>query len=178
MRLSRWLFAAALAATVAYVAPVVAPVPIAVAVAQEQSTRVDLAPAAIGVLGYVSVVIGAVVATGLSFLGARLYAWTGINIEARHREALHSAIMTGVNAALGKVADLIGGRAIDVRSTAVAEALRYVGASVPDAIRYFGLTQDRLSDMIAAKLAQIERERFSVEPVELRSSIAVDRQAG
>lgn len=179
MRLSRWLFAAALAVAVVHVAPIVAPVPIAVAVAQEQSSRIDLAPAAVGVLGYVSAVIGAVLATGISFLGARLYAWTGISIEARHREALHSAIMTGVNAGLGKVADLIGGKAIDVRSTALAEALRYVGASVPDAIRYFGLSQDRLADMISAKLAQIERGRLTFEPVmELRSSVAVEGPAG
>lgn len=155
MRLSRWLFAAIAVSSVC-AASLVSPPPMA----QEQGSRVDLAPAAIGLLGYVSAAIGAVLATGLSVLGARLYAWTGINIEARHREALHSAIMTGVNAALGKVADLIGGRAIDVRSTAVAEALRYVGASVPDAIRYFGLSEDRLGDMIAAKLSQIERERF------------------
>lgn len=157
MRLSRWLFAA-IAVSAVCVAPLVSLVP--EVAAQEPSARVDLAPAAVGLLGYASAAIGAVLATGLSVLGTRLYAWTGINIEVRHREALHSAIMTGVNAGLGKVADLIGGRAIDVRSTAIAEALRYVGASVPDAIRYFGLSEDRLGDMIAAKLSQIERERF------------------
>lgn len=159
MRLSRMLLAAALAVSVVSVSALVAPVPIA-AQAQEASTRVDLAPAAVGVLGYVSAAIGAVLTAGLGLLGARLYAWTGINIEARHREALHSAIMTGVNAALGKVAAVIGGKAIDVRSTALAEALRYVGASVPDAIRFFDLSKDRLADMISAKLAQIERERL------------------
>lgn len=162
MRISRLLItSAALAAAAICIAPVLSPKPIAVALAQEAAgTRIDLAPAALGLLGYVSAAIGAVLATGLSVLGARLYSWTGINIEARHREALHSAIMTGVNAGLSKVVDLIGGRAIDVRSTAIAEALRYVGASVPDAIRFFGLSEDRLADMIAAKLSQIERDRF------------------
>lgn len=49
----------------------------------------------------------------------------GIEIEARHREALHSALMSGIRAALAR--GLTG-------SSAVAAAIEHATKSVPDAI--------------------------------------------
>jgi hypothetical protein len=173
LHIHRFIIGAGLATIAAIGGPVFA-------FAQEApATTVDIAPAVQGVLGYVSAAIGAVVMGAIGIVSARFYSWAGISIEARDREALHSAIMTGVNGALGKISGLIGGRAVDVHSTVLAEALRYVLASVPDAVRRFGLGEDRLREMIAAKLAQIERDNLGFEPAtELRSSIAVVGQAG
>jgi hypothetical protein len=142
---------------------------------QIPSTTVDLDPAVQSLLGYVSAAISALVAATIGILTARFYRWAGINIEAKDREALHSAIMTGVNAGLGKVAGMIGGRAVDVHSTVLAEALRYVLASVPDAIRRFGLTDDRLRQMITAKLVEIERKPPHV--VNVAGGVSVAGQA-
>lgn len=49
----------------------------------------------------------------------------GIEIEARHREALHSALMSGIRAALNR--GLTGPAAID-------SAVKYATQSVPDAL--------------------------------------------
>ncbi|PZU89088.1 MAG: hypothetical protein DI527_16270 [Chelatococcus sp.] len=157
-----------LALAVCAAAPAAFGIPIA-AFAQEvaTSTKVDVAPIVDGFFSYVSAALSAVVALAIGFISARLYSWLGINIEARHREALHSAIMTGANAALARVADLIGGKAVDVKSTAVAEAVNYVLGAVPDAVKFFGLTEAKLSEMVAAKL----QSQFAfVEPVQLSTT--------
>lgn len=141
------LFALLAAAILALSAPLAA-------IAQEvaSSTKVDVAPVVDTVFGYVSAGLSALVAVAIGFISARLYSLLGINIEAKHREALHSAIMTGVNAGLAKVSDLIGGKAVDVKSSAVAEAVNYVLGAVPDAVKFFGLTEAKLSEMVTAKL--------------------------
>jgi hypothetical protein len=151
LRFSRLFLAAAL--TLGAMTLGSALMPAATAFAQEvATTKVSVAPLVDSALAGISIVIGSVMTVGIGFLSARLYALTGISIEARHREALHSALMTGVNSALGKVSDLIGGHAIDVRSTAVAEAVTYVLQAVPDAVKALGLTPDRIAEMAGATL--------------------------
>lgn len=67
----------------------------------------------------------------------------GIEIEARHREALHSALMTGITAALTRG---LGTQA------AIAAALDYAGRSVPDAIAALGPDAETLRALAEAKL--------------------------
>lgn len=69
----------------------------------------------------------------------------GIEIEARHREALHSALMTGIAAALTRGA---GTRA------AIAEAIDYATRSVPDAITALDPAPETLQALAEAKLRQ------------------------
>ncbi|HCO90946.1 MAG TPA: hypothetical protein DIT40_08235 [Alphaproteobacteria bacterium] len=63
----------------------------------------------------------------IAYATRRISAWTGIQIEARHREALHSAIMTGVRTAMK------GGTLSTEAMTD--QAIAYARESVPDAIR-------------------------------------------
>ncbi|WP_313348149.1 hypothetical protein [Paracoccus sp. (in: a-proteobacteria)] len=69
----------------------------------------------------------------------------GIEIEARQREALHSALMTGALLALKH--ELTGRAAIDL-------VLRYIKQSVPDAIGNLKPTPEVLTDLAKAKLEQ------------------------
>ncbi len=57
----------------------------------------------------------------------RISAWTGIEIEARHREALQSALANGVRAAMAQGGGMDVERVIDLASG-------YVERSVPDAL--------------------------------------------
>jgi len=72
-------------------------------------------------------ILSMIITAAISMAALYLRRWTGIEIEARHREALHSAIMSGVESALqhgpGKAADQL-----------VDEAVAYARKSVPDAI--------------------------------------------
>jgi len=89
-----------------------------------------------------------------------LQAAAGIDIEASHREALHSAIMTGVKAAVarGPVAGI---------DAVKAEALAYARASVPDAIRAL-VPGETVLDAIAERyvLERLEEMGIGLEPLQ------------
>lgn len=67
----------------------------------------------------------------------------GIQIEAVHREALHSALMSGIRAALSR--GLTG-------TAAVASAVSYAQSSVPDAIRALSPSAEVITQIAEAKL--------------------------
>ena len=76
--------------------------------------------------------ITALVGWGVAMLKAK----TGIDIEARHREALQSALMNGVLYALQKAGWVPG----NVISQAILSTARgYVESSVPEALQTFGI---------------------------------------
>lgn len=86
--------------------------------------------------------------TGLiAFAAQRFAAWTGIQIEARHREALHSAIMTGIRAALER------GSTPDGAVASAVDYAREVGA--PDAVSALKATAEGLAQLARAKLAEV-----------------------
>ena len=99
--------------------------------------------------------IGIGIAALIAYLATLLRTKFGIEIEARHREALHSAAVTGVNMALGQLGGKVEGLTIDVKNKIIADAMTYVIKSVPDAIKFFELDQkaDALRDILKAKLA-------------------------
>lgn len=74
----------------------------------------------------------------------------GIDIEARHREALQSALLTGAQLALKH--ELTGKSAVDL-------ILRYVVSSVPDAIKGLGASHDVMTDLAKAKLEQVAQTK-------------------
>ena len=76
-------------------------------------------------------IIGSVFMLALLWLSNLARIWLGVQIEARHREALHSALMTGAAAAItdGPAA----GRDVVVR-----QVIDYARASVPSAIKKLG----------------------------------------
>lgn len=104
---------------------------------------------------YIEAGVSAAVLTGLTWLGIVFRNWTGLQIEARHREALHSAVMTGVSKALTATGDKLDNITVGSRSAIVADAVDWVTKSTPDAVRYFGLTPDKLQTLALAKLGQI-----------------------
>lgn len=95
---------------------------------------------------------GVIVAALIGYVSVTLNRALGINIEAKHRDALQSALINGIGAGIAKLrapADNIG---IDVKSEVIADGIRYVKGTVPDAIRFFGLTDERLRELLEAKL--------------------------
>ena len=110
--------------------------------------------------------IAAVLVAGIGVLGGWVLKRLGavlqrygdvlhVDLEATYRDSLHSAAETGVNLALSRIGTAIGPIGIDLKSQILAEALRWVIASVPDAIAYLGLTPDRLGPLVEAKLGAL-----------------------
>lgn len=96
----------------------------------------------------------------LFYMGAfALLAWLAnkyrvkwlLDIEANHRDALHSALRTAVGSAAAKFGPLT----IDTHSTTAAYILNMVKSSVPDALKYFGVSDDWLLKAANAKLSEI-----------------------
>ncbi|MGR3593128.1 MAG: hypothetical protein ACU0B9_07440 [Limimaricola soesokkakensis] len=89
--------------------------------------------------------LAAILTLIIGWLAACARARWGVEIEARHREALHSALMSGVlrAAELGWERDVIAD-----------EALAYARQSVPDAIRALGAPDSVLRQLAEAKIRE------------------------
>lgn len=119
------------------------------------------APLADGVAGLIQYAASAAAAVVVGLLGSALYRFFGVSLEARHREALHSALTTGAGLALSMIAELIakGLKPDEARSVALQTGVDYVRQSVPDALKALKPADGLLFDMVRAKSAQIELTR-------------------
>ena len=88
--------------------------------------------------------IAAVATAIIAWLAAQAKERWGLEIEARHREALHSALMTGVRHALSEG---MQGRTAIARAT-----VDYVRTSVPDALGQLKPSPEQLTNMAEATL--------------------------
>lgn len=73
----------------------------------------------------------------------------GIEVEAKHREALHSALMTGARAAIGQ--GILG-------KEAAVYGIEYAKKSVPDALRKTSPTGQVLADLAMSKVEMAMKE--------------------
>jgi hypothetical protein len=94
--------------------------------------------------------LGLLVAAIIAAAAARFCAWTGIEIEARHRDALHRAIMSGLRAAMAR-------RNGTTDALVIEEAIAHAQTSVPDALRALRPDPGTLQRIAAARLAEIIR---------------------
>lgn len=84
----------------------------------------------------------------------------GIEIEATHRDALHSALMSGIRAALSR--GLTGQAVVDA-------AVAHARGSVPDALAHLNPAAEVLANLAKSKLR---------EAVEKTPFIGIDHMAG
>ncbi|WOI34186.1 hypothetical protein R1T40_05495 [Tritonibacter scottomollicae] len=70
----------------------------------------------------------------------------GLDIEARHREALHSALMSGIRAGVERGPN-------EAAEVLIREAVEHAKRSVPDAILRLGPDDSVLSNLARSKLA-------------------------
>lgn len=123
------------------------------AAAQETDSSVSLDPFISEVMPYLLALLSAVATAALAWITKKVHDWTGITIEARHREALQSALMNGARAAMAKVVPK--GVAVDINNVAIREGVKFVLESVPDAVAYFGLTPADIEKHLTPKLVAI-----------------------
>ncbi len=115
---------------------------VTLAVPAAASTGSDLLTALTpGLLDLASAVLTAVI----GLVAVRFQRWTGIQIEARHREALHSAIMTAARLAVARKL------ATDAAANFV---LSYVRGSVPDALKQLAPPADTLDALVRSRLTE------------------------
>lgn len=101
---------------------------------------------------YIIEIIGVIAAAAIALVAKKISSLAGIEIEAKHREALQSALENAARLAMAHVDRKLDGKAIDVGSPALHDGIVYVIESVPDAVKYFGLSPERIADLIRPKL--------------------------
>ena len=139
------------------------------ALAQDGSS-ISLAPFVNLLLEYIAPAIAAIVAFLVGQLLLLLKRKFGLDIDARNREALQTALTNGAGLILQKSAGLAAGKVLDLRSHLVADAVRYVEKSAPDALKHFGLTPDAVAEKIAAKLSQVAPPASDIDVGETKTA--------
>lgn len=131
-------------------------VTLAVAQTVEPSAKVDAGGGIFAALQpYIVDGAGVLITAFIGWAATKFSAKTGIEIDAKHRDALHSAIVTGINLGLSRVGEKIEGKPVTASNAVVADAMNWVNKSVPDALDRFKVTPDTLRTMVEAKIPQV-----------------------
>ncbi|MBB4092478.1 hypothetical protein HGG72_08550 [Ochrobactrum pecoris] len=125
---------------------------VAGALAQDAATSVKASTIFDVFMPYIQEAAFALIAAAVGWLLVKWTKLTGLSIEASHRDALQTALKNAVNFGLNKLEDKADKASIDVKSAVLAAGIDYVLKSVPDAVKFFGLSPERLADLLEAKL--------------------------
>lgn len=83
----------------------------------------------------------------------RVLRLVGVQLDAGHRAAIEQGLERAIGYAANKVPDIVKVEpTLDVKSVLIAEAANYALEHIPDALSHFGITPERLNDMIEARL--------------------------
>lgn len=97
-------------------------------------------------------VVTGLAAWGVTFLRRWIKDRFAIELDEKHAAAINQAIYNGLSFAKQKGLDWTKNLSVEIKNQAIAEAARYVERSVPDALRHHGLGEDRLAELILARI--------------------------
>ncbi len=109
------------------------------------AATVDLQPTAQLCVTYIFVALNAV---GIAIIGIFAHG----SIETRLRNALQTALEAAAAYASQKVTNADWTK-LDIKNPIVALAVNYAQKAVPNALKWFGITPERLAEMVIARLA-------------------------
>lgn len=101
---------------------------------------------------YLLEIAGVFVAAVVGWLATWIKAKLGIDIEARHREALQAALTNAAGLAIAKAGDLSLAIRLPQGHDLVEDGLDYVRKSAPDAMKHFGLSPTEVREKLRAKI--------------------------
>jgi hypothetical protein len=81
--------------------------------------------------------------------------WIKVKLDESSRQALEGALHKGATWALGKARDATSKVDVHTKNAAIAMAANYVVSSTPDALARFGITPDRLKELVEARVSEI-----------------------
>ena len=137
--------------------------------ASRASAVVDFGPLANLVLSYIAPTLGTLLMGLAAFVLAAIKKKTGWQTDAAAGAILDQGLQKAIGYAVVQLQDhKIGGIPIDLKSEAVATAVRYAQGKLPGALAHFGVTQASLEEMVEARL-----EGLLIDPgVEMAGAIA------
>jgi hypothetical protein len=96
----------------------------------------------------------AVVPFFAGWIAVRINSVLGLKIDAQHRAVIEQGLVRAVNYGIEFArTKLPTTTAVDVKSAVVAQAVNYAMASVPDALKHFDITPERLRTMIESRIS-------------------------
>lgn len=136
--------------------PLLAMVPLLVATPAFAQDGIDVGSVFGAWRPYIVEIVGILAAAFVGLILEMVRRWTGLSIEGERREAIQTAVSNAAGLLLAKAEGKLDGKSVNMGNPAVNEAVSYVLKGAPQAVAYFGLTPERIAQMIAAKLPQVE----------------------
>lgn len=119
-----------------------------------------------------------VVSVGGSIITYVIKKKTGLDFDALNRGALHSAFETGARAVVARMGASVADKNINVGSTEVAAVIRWVIASVPDALAHFNLDPDKTAERLQTlAIAYLQKVIDGGTPVALSAPVGTSSPA-
>lgn len=94
--------------------------------------------------GFIVAVVG--------WLATTIKAKLGIDIEARHREALQAALTNAAGLVINRAGGAVGALHLPTHNPMITEGVDYVVKAAPDALKHFGITPEAARSVLAEKL--------------------------
>ena len=129
----------------------VALVPTLALAADGQTYAIDTGPLISAAMPFLEAALMAVVTAATAWLSRKAHQYFGVQIEAKHREAINEVILSRINQ-LSVVASARS-PTFYTRHTVVAAVANYVIEKVPDAVKYFGLDEQGIRAMVLGRIS-------------------------
>lgn len=128
-------------------------------------TVVDFGPVIDLAFNFFVAVFTALVPVAGAWIALRLNKSLGLSIDAKQREVIEQGLSRAIGFGLEQArAHLPNASAVDVKSVAVAQAVTYAQAFIPGALSHFGITPDKLAQMVAARFTVATASTPAVVP--------------
>lgn len=101
---------------------------------------------------YLAEIMSVLIVAFMGWLTTWLRSMFKVNLDEKHRVALHAALENAKRLAMEKMESAVKGKKVDVGNEVVKNGLEYVLKYSPDAIAYFGLTPEKVAEMLRAKV--------------------------
>ncbi len=101
---------------------------------------------------YLLEIAGVFVAAVVGWLATWIKAKLGIDIEARHREALQAALTNAAGLAIARAGDAAAAIKLPAQADQIEDALDYVKKAAPDAMKHFGIGPADIREKLRAKI--------------------------
>jgi hypothetical protein len=127
------------------------PIAATINAAASSATTVDLNPLWDSVMPYIVVVLSGIATAIIGFLAKKANDVFHVTLEQKYRDSLHSAAVTGINLAVSKLGNMVTSMHPDAKNAVTAMAINWVISSVPDALKFLGVSQSSLESLVASK---------------------------
>lgn len=124
--------------------------------ADGQAYAIDTGPLISAAMPFLEAALMAVVTAATAWLSRKAHQFFGVQIEAKHREALNEVILSRIN----QISAIASARSptFYTRRAVLAAVANYVIEKAPDAVKYFGLDEEGVRAMVLGRITdQIDK---------------------